>query len=176
VLRQYFVGESGAGEIVVYQGVRGSVIGLPLQREVEGSCDPAPAVCTKLYIDDLNQTGRQTVKDGGTYYDKLDDAKGFIATLRRENRFKLSCAELTAQQQGSQTSTTPKPTGRTSTTTTTTKATSGGAAGQPGGGATQGPVVPTTSTGTTTATPPASQAPPQPGVNCRPEHTDDGGG
>jgi serine/threonine protein phosphatase PrpC len=168
VLRQYFVGETGNGEIVVYQGVRGSVLGLPLQRQVEGSCDPAPAVCTKLYIDDLNQTGRQTVKDGGTYYDKVEDAKSFVDTLRRENRFTLSCAELSAQQSATPTtSSKAKP-------TTTTKA-----AGQPGGGATQGPTAPRTTTTTatpTTATPPPGNQAPQPGVNCRPPHDGDGGG
>ena len=40
VLRQYFVSVSKTGEIGIFQGVRGSFLGVSLNREIEGSCPP----------------------------------------------------------------------------------------------------------------------------------------
>src|SRR5438270_10483292 len=40
VLSQYYVGAANDSEIAIFQGVRGSVLGIALNREVQGSCTP----------------------------------------------------------------------------------------------------------------------------------------
>ena len=52
--QQYYVGAS-AGHVAIFQGVRGSVLGLPLQRVVEES---------DIALTDLPEATRNTVEDG----------------------------------------------------------------------------------------------------------------
>jgi serine/threonine protein phosphatase PrpC len=54
VLQQYYVGAS-AGHVAIFQGVRGSVLGLPLQHVVEES---------DIALTDLPEATRNTVEDG----------------------------------------------------------------------------------------------------------------
>jgi PPM family protein phosphatase len=98
VLRNYFVGEGTGtykGEIAIFQGVPGSVLGIPLNREVQGSCDPALDKCNKRYVDQLDQIGRSTVLGTGNTYGSLREAREFINRLRTENVLD-QCPEVTA--------------------------------------------------------------------------------
>ncbi|WP_026421824.1 PP2C family protein-serine/threonine phosphatase [Actinokineospora inagensis] len=162
VNNQYFVGEGDAGEIAIFQGVRGSVLGLSLNSQLQGSCDPNAATCDKFYVDDLEQVGKDEVRSGTNTFGNVVDAREFVRELR--SKFGLpDCADLAARQ----TTTTPAPTPGQQpgipvqpTTTVTTQA-----------------PVPTTevvTTAETTAT--ASSGRPEPGVNCRNPRGDGKGG
>lgn len=84
VLRQYYVSVADNGEIAVFQGVRGSVLGVSLHREVEGSCQPDEPNCQPITIDDLKQGARDTVRSGITGLESLNDAQTTILRLRTE--------------------------------------------------------------------------------------------
>ncbi|GAB3913659.1 hypothetical protein GCM10029964_123560 [Kibdelosporangium lantanae] len=108
VLSNYFVGEGTdryKGEIAIFQGVPGSVLGIRLNHEVEGSCDPSLEKCNKRYVDQLDPLGRDTVINGGNSYSSLHDAREFINRLRTE-RVMDPCTDV-ARQQDSSTSATP---------------------------------------------------------------------
>jgi protein phosphatase len=154
VNKQYFVGEADDGEIAIFQGVRGSIFGISLNRQVQGSCDPAVPTCGKFYVDDLKELGRDTVREGTESFDNVPDARQFIRDLR--TKYPLPpCDDLRKLQKTpvGQPSGTPTP-GRTTTTTTTTKAPGRTSASQP-----------TTTTGSSQAS--DTRVEPKPGVNCR---------
>ena len=79
VRSQYFVGED-AGQVVVYRGVDGSVLGFRLSTVQEGSCQPGLNGCTSLLVDDLVPAARDQVV-AGIQAGGLDDARAVIARL-----------------------------------------------------------------------------------------------
>jgi PPM family protein phosphatase len=143
VNKQYFVGEADDGEIAIFQGVRGSIFGISLNRQVQGSCDPAVPTCDKFFVDDLKELGRDTVREGTESFDNIPDAREFIRDLR--TKFPLPPCESLRKEQERTATTTP---GQTTTT-------------QPPGQTTG--ANPTTTTGDQTS----DKAEPKPGVNCR---------
>ncbi|TCO64631.1 PP2C family protein-serine/threonine phosphatase [Actinocrispum wychmicini] len=150
VLQNYFVGEGTdkyKGEIAIFQGVSGSVLGIRLNHEVEGSCDPALGKCNKRYVDQLDPVGRDTVLTGRNTYSSLREAREFINRLRTENVMD-PCTDV-AKQQESSTSATPPPPSTPQSTSADPSAVAGSLQGKPA---------------------------PIPGVNCRPEHSEGGGG
>jgi protein phosphatase len=151
VNKQYFVGESDDGEIAIFQGVRGSIFGISLNRQVQGSCDPGVPTCDKFYVEDLKELGRETVRDGTESFDNIPSARQFISDLRTEYPLP-TCESVIKESERSQTGT-----GTTTTTTTTGTSTPSSP--------------PATGTGTTTTTDPSGEAKqpeePKPGVNCR---------
>ncbi|SFP87357.1 protein phosphatase [Amycolatopsis arida] len=84
VLHQYYVGEGGDGEVVIYQGVPGSLLGFDLHRQAEGSCPPEAALCDPLRLTDLQQDARAAVANG-VKRDNLQEARRYIDMLRRNN-------------------------------------------------------------------------------------------
>jgi protein phosphatase len=125
VLRNYFVGEGTdkfKGEIAIFQGVPGSVLGITLNREVQGSCDPALEKCNKRYVDQLDQIGRATVLGGGNTYDSMREAREFINRLRTDNVLD-QCPDVVKTADPSASSpppTTPPPSGGVDASATTT--------------------------------------------------------
>jgi serine/threonine protein phosphatase PrpC len=118
VNKQYFVGEAGDGEIAIFQGVRGSVFGISLNTQVQGSCDPNVATCDKFYVEDLKQLGRETVREGTESFDNIPAARQFIRDLR--TKFPLPPCDTIGKQRTSTTSqpaSTPPPAGAPTTTT-----------------------------------------------------------
>ncbi len=79
VRSQYFVGED-AGQVVVYRGVDGSVLGLQLSTVQEGSCQPGLNGCSPLMVEDLVPAARDQVV-AGIRAGSLDDARAVIARL-----------------------------------------------------------------------------------------------
>lgn len=78
---QYFVGaDSSNGQVVVYRGVDGSVLGLSLRSVQETSCEPGLNGCTPLYVQDLVPAARDQV-NGGIQAGSLDDARKVITRL-----------------------------------------------------------------------------------------------
>jgi PPM family protein phosphatase len=141
VNKQYFVGQADDGEIAIFQGVRGSIFGISLNRQVQGSCDPTVPTCDKFYVDDLKQLGREAVREGTESFDSIPEARQFIRELR--TKYPLPpCDSLKKSQERAAG-------GATTTTTTPPPAT-----GQPPAGGT-----------TTTTTKPSVE--PKPGENCR---------
>ncbi len=82
VLAQYYVGADG-GRVVIFQGVRGSVLGFALHRVAEGSCPPNAPGCVEITMSDLEETGRSAVHDGITA-DSLGQARQTIQRLRTD--------------------------------------------------------------------------------------------
>ncbi len=154
VNRQYFVGEGENGEIAIFQGVRGSILGISLNNQVQGSCDPA-ITCDKRYVDDLQPVGRDAVRSGTESFESIPEARKFIQDLR-SNYGLPSCDEFARMQERQTDPTTPP------VTTTTVP---------PGSEVSQAPPANTTST----AEPPR-RADPVPGTNCRKPRAEDKGG
>ncbi|MGQ0839945.1 PP2C family protein-serine/threonine phosphatase [Actinokineospora sp.] len=161
VNNQYFVGEGDGGEIAIFQGVRGSVLGLSLNSQLEGSCDPAAAAtCDRFFVDDLEEFGKGEVRGGSNTFDNLVAAREFVRELRV--KFGLpDCQPITTQPPTTPPTTSVQP-------------------GQPPGGSAQPtesvPTAPTTVAQPSESTSATSQIQPEPGVNCRKPRTEDKGG
>jgi serine/threonine protein phosphatase PrpC len=82
VLQQYFVGDD-AEQVAIFQGVRGDVLGIPLNQVAER---------TDVSLESLPEADRRTVLDGITASDGLDGARGVVDRLR--NRMLPPCSEL----------------------------------------------------------------------------------
>ncbi|MGH3814827.1 MAG: protein phosphatase, partial [Pseudonocardiaceae bacterium] len=145
VLGQYYVGATRSGEVVVFQGVRGQVFGLPLHTRAEGSCREDARRCETIFLQGLQPHVRTDVRRGMISHDGLDGAREIIGRLRT-NDLLPPCpragAGTAAREQPYPPITTTVP-------------------GQPGGGQTgQHPEPETTGT-------PIPEQPAEPGVDCR---------
>jgi protein phosphatase len=79
VRSQYYVGAQD-GQVVVFRGVDGSVLGLKLASVQEGSCEPGLNGCAPLQVQDLVQSARDQVS-AGIQAGTLDDARNVISRL-----------------------------------------------------------------------------------------------
>jgi PPM family protein phosphatase len=156
VNKQYFVGEAEDGEIAIFQGVRGSVFGISLNTQVQGSCDPSAPTCDRFYVDDLRPLGQETVRSGTESFDNVPAARQFIQDLR--TRFPLPTCESLMKQQEREAD---QPTG-----TQRTPASSA-----PRSSASSTPTNSASASATST-----TAEEPEPGVNCREPRGDEGGG
>ncbi|WP_219415881.1 PP2C family protein-serine/threonine phosphatase [Pseudonocardia nigra] len=86
VMQQYYVG-ADAEQVVIFQGVRGDVLGLPLQRVAERS---------DIALSDLPETERSQVRDGILTNGGLEGARGVIERLR--DRMLEPCPDPVQQQ------------------------------------------------------------------------------
>jgi PPM family protein phosphatase len=85
VLKQYYVSVDPASqEIAVFNGVRGSVLGVHFSHEVEGSCPAGQTSCEPIKLGDLKQGARVAVSNGITGLQDLGDARATIQRLRTE--------------------------------------------------------------------------------------------
>lgn len=67
VLNQYYIGANSADEVVIFQGVQGSVLGVSLNWQVETSCPMDSATdCTPIKLSDLQEAQRPDVRNGIT--------------------------------------------------------------------------------------------------------------
>jgi serine/threonine protein phosphatase PrpC len=166
VLKQYYVGVSDTGEVSIYNGVQGSILGIQLHHWVEGSCPPDSPGCEPLRLADLRQGAQLTVRNGITGIQSIGDARATIRGLR-------TTQELPTCQPATSTSTTTSgppigsllpggPAGVTTTTTAPGAPVTGTTTPAPGAVGTSGAVP----LGTTTATAPTTRTP-VPGVDCR---------
>lgn len=149
VLRQYYVSANAqTGEIGIFQGVRGSVFGFALNREIEGSCPPNEPTCELITVNDLKQGARDSVRNGIGGLDSKAQAEEVIRRLRTEQMLP-PCPKTTAT---TPTGTTPSGPSSNPPVSSSVNPPIGGLGG----------VAATTTppTGTTTRSP-------QPGVDCR---------
>ncbi|MDR7301990.1 PP2C family protein-serine/threonine phosphatase [Haloactinomyces albus] len=83
VFSQYFIGVNKADDVVIFQGVQGSMLGLSLNRQVAGSCPAgAAADCRPISINDLQEAQRPDVRNGITDLRGLQGAKEAMLRLR----------------------------------------------------------------------------------------------
>jgi len=84
LFRYYYVGES-AGQVVIYRGLKGTVLGVPLHQVYETAC-PAPteAGCEEIPLTDLQQTAQLRVRDGFAEVGSLEQARADVRRLRTE--------------------------------------------------------------------------------------------
>jgi len=87
VMQQYYVG-ADAEQVVIFQGVRGDVLGLPLYSVAER---------TDIALEDLPQTDRSQVRDGILTDEGLSGAHGVVDRLR--SRMLEPCPPPQAPQQ-----------------------------------------------------------------------------
>ncbi|MEV7093008.1 PP2C family serine/threonine-protein phosphatase [Amycolatopsis sp. NPDC051045] len=128
VLSQYYVGEGTDGEVVIYRGVPGSILGIDLHAYEQGSCPPSQVCTDKLRVTQLQEDARLAVQNG-VKKDNLDEARKYIDDFLQLRKRLNNCAPA-----GGQPSPTPTPS---VTPTTTTSAPAGStapsSAGQPAG-------------------------------------------
>ncbi|MGH3870884.1 MAG: PP2C family protein-serine/threonine phosphatase [Pseudonocardiaceae bacterium] len=82
VLGQYYVGATGSGEVVVFQGVPGQVFGLPLHAQEEASCRAEARRCETIFLQGLQSHVRADVRRGMISNNGLDGAREIIGRLR----------------------------------------------------------------------------------------------
>jgi protein phosphatase len=111
VLKQYYVSVADNNEIGIFQGVRGSFLGIKLQREIEGSCPPAKPGCELITVFDLKQGARDNVRNGIAGLQSKQEAEAVIERLRNDQALPVC------------TTPTPTPTASTTNPTATSPAT-----------------------------------------------------
>ncbi len=84
LFRYYYVGESD-GQVVVYRGLKDTVLGIPMHRVYETACpEPTEAGCEQIQLTDLQEAARQRVREGFEEVDSLQDARADVRRLRTE--------------------------------------------------------------------------------------------
>jgi PPM family protein phosphatase len=81
VMQQYYVSAQG-DQVMIYQGVRGSVLGVPLQTAREGSCLRAAPNCAPIKLRDLQEDARSSVRNGMQSTTGLPGAETIVQRLR----------------------------------------------------------------------------------------------
>ncbi|MET8761794.1 PP2C family serine/threonine-protein phosphatase [Lentzea sp. NPDC004782] len=121
---QYYVGATEDGQVAIFRGLNGSVLGFKLSSKVEDSCPPGSTGCKEITLKDLQEGGRKTITAGIRSDNGIDGARAAVRLLRTEHLLPL-CKDTSSTS--STTTTTPPPTtttgtpsGSTTATTTTT--------------------------------------------------------
>ena len=84
LFRYYYVGESD-GHVVVYRGLKDTVLGVPLHRVYETACpEPTEVGCEEIPLTDLQQTAQVRVREGFEEVDSLDEVRADVRRLRTE--------------------------------------------------------------------------------------------
>ncbi|GAB2653633.1 protein phosphatase 2C domain-containing protein [Saccharopolyspora gloriosae] len=83
LLQQYYIGVNDADDVVIFQGLQGSVVGVSLRWQVEDSCPQGSAPdCQPIGINDLQEARRTDVRSGITDVNGLDSARDAMRRLR----------------------------------------------------------------------------------------------
>ncbi|WP_410562738.1 PP2C family protein-serine/threonine phosphatase [Amycolatopsis sp. cmx-4-61] len=91
VLSQYYVGEGADGEVVIYRGVPGSILGIDLHAYEQGSCPPSQVCTDKLRVTQLQEDARLAVQNG-VKKDSLDEARKYIDDFLQLRKRLNNCA------------------------------------------------------------------------------------
>ncbi|MBK0865332.1 MAG: serine/threonine-protein phosphatase [Saccharopolyspora sp.] len=83
VLNQYYIGVNQADDVVIFQGLQGSALGVSLRWQVEDSCPQGSAAdCKPIGINDLQEARRTDVRSGITDVNGLEAARESMRRLR----------------------------------------------------------------------------------------------
>ena len=158
LFRYYYVGAEN-DKVVVYQGLKDSLLGVPMHRVFETSCpstgNAAAGDCEEISVSDLQQSAQVRVREGFEESTSLDEARADIRRLRFEQMLP-PCPRENSQLPGG---TTGAPTSPTVPVTTTPAPSTTGQGGQV--------LQPSTAIPPPSATSTASTTPPVPGKDCR---------
>lgn len=126
VLSQYYVGEASNNEVAIFRGVPGSILGIQLHQEAEGSCPPGGSMCDVLTVPQLQQDAQNAVRNG-VKKDTLQSARDYINNFLRYKTLK-DCGTQTPTdpQQSTSPAPTTSATGQTGTDCLTTSSVPGG--------------------------------------------------
>jgi protein phosphatase len=97
---QFYVGATEDGQVAIFRGLNGTVLGFKLSSKIEDSCPPGSTGCTPITLKDLQEAGRKTITTGIRSDNGLDGARAAVRLLRTEHMLPL-CKDT------SSTSTTP---------------------------------------------------------------------
>jgi PPM family protein phosphatase len=97
VLSQYYVGEGTNSEVAVFRGVPGSILGIQLHQEAEGSCPAGSTMCDVLLLPQLQQDAQTAVRNG-VKKDSLTDARDYINNFLRYKTLKDCTSQQTQTQ------------------------------------------------------------------------------
>jgi protein phosphatase len=103
---QYYVGATEDGQVAIFRGLNGSVIGFKLSSKVEDSCPPGSTGCTPITLKDLQEAGRKTITAGIRSDNGLDGARAAVRLLRTEHMLPL-CKDTSSTSTSTTPSTTP---------------------------------------------------------------------
>ena len=138
VMQQYYVGVDETGEVSIYRGIKGSVLGIELSSVEADSCAGMSAACEPLMSADLVESVQDVLRSG-VQRDSMADARTYIHTLRSKSSFHRQPAESTSSHTGGPfpaptTTSSPAPTSSSPSPSPTTSATRTAGANQGGGG------------------------------------------
>ncbi|WP_112276106.1 PP2C family protein-serine/threonine phosphatase [Lentzea terrae] len=120
---QYYVGATEDGQVAIFRGLNGTVLGFKLSSKVEDSCPPGSTGCTPITLKDLQEAGRKTITAGIRSDNGIDGARAAVRLLRTEHMLPL-CKDTSSSSSTTTTTTppsdpnTPPPNGSTDTGTT----------------------------------------------------------
>ncbi|MDX8144102.1 PP2C family serine/threonine-protein phosphatase [Lentzea sp. BCCO 10_0061] len=103
---QYYVGATEDGQVAIFRGLNGTVIGFKLSSKVEDSCPPGSTGCTPITLKDLQEAGRKTITAGIRSDNGLDGARAAVRLLRTEHMLPL-CKDTSSTSTSTTPSTTP---------------------------------------------------------------------
>ncbi|MFS8100378.1 protein phosphatase 2C domain-containing protein [Lentzea alba] len=86
---QFYVGATEDGQVAIFRGLNGSVLGFKLSSKVEDSCPPGSTGCTPITLKDLQEAGRKTITAGIRSDNGLDGARAAVRLLRTEHMLPL---------------------------------------------------------------------------------------
>jgi protein phosphatase len=109
VLSQYYVGVGANQEVVIYRGVPGSILGIDLHTQAQGSCAPQQTVCDVLLLPALQEDARTAVTNG-VRKDNLNSARTYIDDFLRTQKLLTPCSGQPSGSQPSSTQPSPTPT------------------------------------------------------------------
>lgn len=103
---QYYVGATEDGQVAIFRGLNGSVLGFKLSSKVEDSCPPGSTGCTPITLKDLQEAGRKTITAGIRSDNGIDGARAAVRLLRTEHMLPL-CKDTSSTSSTTTTPTTP---------------------------------------------------------------------
>ncbi|WP_330271756.1 protein phosphatase 2C domain-containing protein [Lentzea sp. NBC_00516] len=103
---QYYVGATEDGQVAIFRGLNGTVVGFKLSSKVEDSCPPGSTGCTPITLKDLQEAGRKTITAGIRSDNGLDGARAAVRLLRTEHMLPL-CKDTSSTSTSTTPSTTP---------------------------------------------------------------------
>ncbi|MPY78971.1 MAG: protein phosphatase [Actinophytocola sp.] len=86
VMQQYYVGIDETGEVSIFRGIKGSVVGIELSSVEADSCEGLSAGCEPLMANDLVENVQDVLRSG-VEKASLDEAQTYIHTLRSRSSF-----------------------------------------------------------------------------------------
>ncbi|NKE61593.1 serine/threonine-protein phosphatase [Lentzea sp. PSKA42] len=103
---QFYVGATEDGQVAIFRGLNGSVLGFKLSSKVEDSCPPGSTGCTPITLKDLQEAGRKTITAGIRSDNGLDGARAAVRLLRTEHMLPL-CKDTSSTSSSTTPSTSP---------------------------------------------------------------------